>query len=93
MNRRAFLEKLLAAGAGQMIAPSMVWPFRKIFLPPAIRCGPSNVLLDPWEVSRTIWTAHPDQVRAYKEFLLGVNYYQTDKTEFQWLKRWLDLRW
>lgn len=33
MNRRRFLGTLLGTGASTLVPPSMVWPFRKIFLP------------------------------------------------------------
>jgi hypothetical protein len=34
MDRRAFLESMLKVAAATAL-PSEVWPFRKIFLPPA----------------------------------------------------------
>ena len=33
MNRRGFLRAMFGTGAVAAIAPSQVWPFRKIFLP------------------------------------------------------------
>lgn len=38
MNRRGFFKLALGAGSAAVVnqvAPSLVWPFRKIFLPPA----------------------------------------------------------
>jgi hypothetical protein len=33
MDRRLFLRNLLGGTASAVVAPSLVWPFRKIFLP------------------------------------------------------------
>lgn len=33
MNRRRFLNLIAGAGTAAALPPSMVWPFRKIFLP------------------------------------------------------------
>lgn len=37
MNRRRFLSLITTAAPAVVLPPSMVWPFRKIFLPPTLR--------------------------------------------------------
>lgn len=46
MNRRNFFRLLAGAGATAAIPPSMVWPFRKIFLPPTLT--PFEYGIFPW---------------------------------------------
>jgi hypothetical protein len=36
MNRRLFLGTLFGAAAAQLVPPSQVWPFRKIYTPPVL---------------------------------------------------------
>jgi hypothetical protein len=40
MDRRQFLFRGLVAGGTVALPPSLVWPFRKIFLPAVPRVGP-----------------------------------------------------
>lgn len=91
MNRRLFLRNLLGASPA-LVAPSLVWPFRKIFLPVV---GPATWISDEWtkyfeppgpfgvEVSREELT------RTLGEFKSGIGYLAIDEPPSP---HWLNLK-
>jgi hypothetical protein len=58
MNRRRFLRTMI----GTAVAPSLVWPFRKIFLPPARYWEGTSIL-------------RPDLFHGIPEYYEGVHLY------------------
>jgi hypothetical protein len=51
MERRNFL-RLLTGGASALVAPSLVWPFRKIFLPAIVE---PPLELSVWFATQGLW--------------------------------------
>ena len=43
INRREFLRRVSLAGGAILLPPSMVWPHKKIFIPPVLRELPTVV--------------------------------------------------
>ncbi|HEX8800425.1 MAG TPA: hypothetical protein VF772_17535 [Terriglobales bacterium] len=77
-DRREFVRLMLGAGVG-LVAPSKIWPFRKIFLPP---------VLNPAVFTITASNAHlfkkGDRVRIYRTAAgLDGEYYLVDEIAAQ----------
>lgn len=47
--------------------PSEVWPFKKIFLPPAPRIVPLRFQYLMWNESQAQWVVHPEQAKLLEE--------------------------
>lgn len=71
MNRRNFLRLMSGAGTVAALPPSMVWPFRKIFLPPAPKIFNWELLVSRDAGEDEVYFLHPDQARALVQVMSG----------------------
>lgn len=81
MNRRRFLSLMTGAGTAAALPPSMVWPFRKIFLPPAPRIVPLQEVIDE---ARHIIDRDVSLVVGHNQFQVGDMVYLVYNNR-QWL--------
>jgi hypothetical protein len=81
MNRRDFLLRSLGTSAGALIAPSLIWPFRKIFIPSALEpfwINAENLMIPGGGASELEMSLIPGLYRAYEEVLLASGQLRND---------------
>lgn len=80
MNRRSFLRTFIGGTTIAAVAPSMVWPFRKIFLPAQptkefFKLDDFNYLA--WDSKYEVWYLNPEQAKAIEEIMEKLPEYLT----------------
>lgn len=75
MNRRRFLNLIAGAGTAAALPPSMVWPFRKIFLPPQNTLIADRIFEELNAALRDFM--HKTDQQFYVDGVAGITYYTT----------------